>query len=263
MKTEILYGVHSVKEALVAGRRNLLELYVDRDHAESLRLQGLLKMAEARGTAIRRLDSVRLAAMTGGTAHPAVALQASAYPCVDLAGVVDEAEPEGPGPILVLDCIMDPHNLGAIVRSAHCAGVAAVLIPKDRSAGPTPAVSKISAGALEHIRLVQVTNLVRSLDFLKSRGRWVAGLDPRAALTIFSADLALPLVLVIGGEARGLRTLVRKTCDMMVSIPQSGVIDSLNASVAAAVALYEIRRQRGIDGLPLRTAEPDGHGAGT
>jgi 23S rRNA (guanosine2251-2'-O)-methyltransferase len=158
----------------------------------------------------------------------------------------------------VLDGIVDPHNLGAIVRSALCAGVAAVLIPKDRCAGPTPAVSKISAGALEHIRLVQVTNLVRSLAILKSHGRWVAGLDRRAPLSIFSADMRLPLALVIGGEERGLRTLVRKTCDLMVSIPQSGGIDSLNASAAAAVALYEIRRQRGVDSRPPATAESDG-----
>jgi len=262
VKTEILYGLHSVKEALSAGRRVPLELYVDRRHAESERLQELLKMAAARGTAIRLLDPARLSAMTGGTAHPAVALQASVYPCVELARILDETEPAGSGPILVLDCIMDPHNLGAMVRSALCAGVAAVLIPKDRSAGPTPAVSKISAGALEHIRLAQVTNLVRSLEFLKARGRWVAGLDPQASLTIFNADLAFPLALVIGGEARGLRMLVRRTCDMMVSIPQSGAIDSLNAAVAAAVALYEIRRQRGIDGVPVRVAEPDGHRSG-
>ncbi len=258
MKTEILYGFHSVKEALAAGRRVPLEIYVERGHADSVRLQELLKMAEARGAAVRVLDAARLAAMSGGSAQPAVALRASAYPFEEFSRAVDEAEAAGSGPILVLDSIVDPHNLGAIVRSALCAGVAAVLIPKDRCAGPTPAVSKISAGALEHIRLVQVTNLVRSLDILKSRGRWAAGLERQAPLTIFSADMRLPLALVIGGEERGLRTLVRKTCDLLVSIPQSGVIDSLNASAAAAVALYEIRRQRGVDRRPRGAAESDG-----
>jgi 23S rRNA (guanosine2251-2'-O)-methyltransferase len=159
--------------------------------------------------------------------------------------------------MLALDSIVDPHNLGAILRSALGAGVAAVLIPKDRSAPPTPVVSKISAGALEHIRLVQVTNLVRSLELLKSRGRWVAGLDRNALDTIFYADLTLPLVLVIGGEGRGLRALVRKTCDLMLSIPQSGPLDSLNASVAAAVALYEIRRQRGAGRRPPEAGPAD------
>jgi 23S rRNA (guanosine2251-2'-O)-methyltransferase len=258
VKTEILYGLHSVKEALSAGRRDLIELYLDRTQAKSARLQGLLETAEARGVIIRVLDSGQLAALVGGVARQAVALRASAYPLMDLASAIDPADPTGSGPVLVLDCIMDPHNLGAVVRSALCAGAAAVVIPKDRSAPPTPAVSRISAGALEHIRLVQVTNLVRCLDRLKSRGRWVAGLDRRAPLTIFGADLTLPLALVIGGEERGMRTLVRKTCDLMVSIPQSGLIDSLNASAAAAVVLYEIRRQRGIDRRPTDAAATDG-----
>jgi 23S rRNA (guanosine2251-2'-O)-methyltransferase len=258
VKTEILYGVHSVREALAAGRRVPIEVYVDRGHAASVRLQGILEMAEARGAAVRVLDPARLVAMAGGSAPPVVALRASAYPLEEFSQAVDAAEAAGAGPILVLDGIVDPHNLGAIVRSALCAGVAAVLIPRDRCAGPTPAVSKVSAGALEHIRLVQVTNLVRSLDILKSRGRWVAGLDRQAPRSIFSADMRLPLALVIGGEERGLRTLVRKTCDLMVSIPQSGTIDSLNASAAAAVALYEIRRQRGVDLRPPAAAGSDG-----
>ena len=247
MKTEILYGFHSVKEALSAGRRNLIELYVERNHPASPRWQGLLETAEARGVAVRPLDAAQLTLLAGSAAHQSVALRASVYPLLDLAGALEEGDPAGSDPVLVLDQIMDPHNLGAVVRSALCAGVAAVLIPKDRSASPTPAVSRISAGALEHIRLVQVTNLVRSLDFLKARGRWVAGLDRQAPLTIFTADLTLPLALVIGGEERGMRALVRRTCDLVVSIPQSGRIDSLNASTAAAVALYEIRRQRGVD----------------
>jgi 23S rRNA (guanosine2251-2'-O)-methyltransferase len=262
VRTEILYGFHAVKEALSAGRRNFLELFVDRNHTGSTRLKGLLNMAEARGVAVRTLAGAQLAALAAGAAHPAVALRASPYPLADLASVMAAAEPEGSGPVLALDCILDPHNLGAIVRSALCAGVAAVLIPKDRSAPPTPAVSKISAGALEHIRLAQVVNLARSLDLFKSNGRWVVGLDRLAPLTLFSADLRMPLVLVIGGEARGMRTLVRKTCDLIMSIPQSGPIDSLNASTAAAIALYEIRRQRGIDRQPPGAAETDGRRIG-
>lgn len=258
MKTEILYGFHAVKEALSAGRRELLELYVDRGHTDSTRLKALLNMAEARGVAVRTLGAAQLALMAGCAAHQAVALRASPYPLVDLARVMDAVESLASAPVLVLDCIMDPHNLGAIVRSALCAGAAAVLIPKDRSAPPTPAVSKISAGALEHIRLAQVTNLARSLGLLKSSGRWVAGLDRQASLTVFRADLTMPLALVVGGEARGMRALVRKACDLMVSIPQSGPIDSLNASAATAVALYEIRRQREAARPPAGAAETDG-----
>lgn len=258
MKTEILYGIHSVREALSAGRRNLIELYVDPGHSASARLREILETAEARGTAIREAGASQLAALAGSAAHQGVALRATGYPFLDLAAVMDDAGPAKSEPMLALDSIVDPHNLGAVLRSALGAGVAAVLIPKDRSAPPTPVVSKISAGALEHIRLVQVTNLVRSLELLKSRGRWVAGLDRNARDTIFSADLTLPLVLVIGGEGRGLRALVRKTCDLMLSIPQSGPLDSLNASVAAAVALYEIRRQRGAGRRPPEAGPADG-----
>jgi 23S rRNA (guanosine2251-2'-O)-methyltransferase len=243
VKTEILYGIHSVREAIAAGRRELIELYVDPGHSASGRQRELWETAAARGIAIREAAASQLAAMAGSAAHQGIALRVSGYPFLDLNAVMPGALPAASEPLLALDSIMDPHNLGAVLRSALGAGVAAVLLPKDRSAPPTPLVSKISAGALEHIRLVRVTNLVRSLELLKARGRWVAGLDRQAPDTIFSADLTLPLVLVIGGEGQGLRALVRKTCDLMLSIPQSGPLDSLNASVAAAVALYETRRQ--------------------
>jgi 23S rRNA (guanosine2251-2'-O)-methyltransferase len=246
VKTEILYGIHAVREALSAGRREAIELHVAPGHSASVRLREVLETAAARGTAIREAGASQLAAMTGSADHQGVALRASGYPLLDLDAVMDDADPAKSAPMLALDGILDPHNLGAILRSALGAGVAAVLIPRDRSAAPTPLVSKISAGALEHIRLIRVTNLVRSLERLKSVGRWVAGLDRHAGDTIFSADLTLPLVLVIGGEGRGLRALVRQSCDLMLSIPQSGPLDSLNASVAAAVALYEIRRQLGV-----------------
>ncbi len=255
MKTEVLYGFHAVKEALAAGRRTPVELYLDRRHAASDRLKSLQASAGARGAVIRMLSAEQLAALTGAAPAPAVALRASAYPLAELAEIAAAA---GPEPVLALDCILDPHNLGAIIRAALCAGAAAVLIPKDRAAPPTPAVSKISAGALEHIRLVQVTNLVRALEELKSGGRWVAGLDAMAPRSVFDSDLTVPLALVIGGEARGMRPLVRRTCDLMVAIPQSGAIDSLNAATAAAVALYEIRRQRGVDRPGPGAAGSDG-----
>jgi 23S rRNA (guanosine2251-2'-O)-methyltransferase len=135
-----------------------------------------------------------------------------------------------------------------MLRTALCAGAEAVLIPKDRSAPPSPVVSRVSAGALEHVRLVQVTNLVRALEMLKGRGLWVVGLDRSAAESVFSADFSLKLVLVVGGEGRGMRPLVRRTCDLLVSIPQAGPLDSLNASVAVGIALFEIGRRQGFPG---------------
>lgn len=256
MKTEILYGTHAVREALAAGRREVVEIWVDRSVLSSARLQTILSSAETRRIPVREMKPGQIASLAGTSAHQGVAARASVYGSHDLAEVLNAVRRPALGFFLALDQIVDPHNLGAMLRSALCAGVEAVLVPKDRSAPPTPAVSKISAGALEHIRLVQVTNLVRALEMLKGRGLWAVGLDRSAADSLFSADFNLNLVLVVGGEGRGMRPLVRRTCDRLVSIPQVGPLDSLNASVAAGIALFEIGRQRGVhrrqdqDGIP-------------
>ena len=144
----------------------------------------------------------------------------------------------------MLDNIQDPRNLGAIIRTALCVGIQGVIVPKDRSAPPTPAVSKASAGALEHIRLARVTNLVQTIKHCKTSGLWIMGLHKDAAQSIYAADMSGSIVLVIGGEQKGIRRLVKKNCDFLVSIPQQGEFNSLNASVAAAVAMYEAFRQR-------------------
>ncbi len=246
MKTEILYGTHAVKEALAAGRREVVEICVDRSLISSGRLQGILSSAESRRIAVREMNPAEIASLAGTPAHQGVAARASVYGWHGLSEVLNAAGRPALGLFLALDQIVDPHNLGALLRTALCAGVEAVLVPKDRSAPPTPAVSKISAGALEHIRLVQVTNLVRALEMLKGRGLWVVGLDQSAVDSLFRADFNLNLVLVVGGEGRGMRPLVRRACDLLVSIPQVGPLDSLNASVAAGIALFEISRQRGV-----------------
>jgi 23S rRNA (guanosine2251-2'-O)-methyltransferase len=244
VKTEILCGVHAVQEALAAGRRDFIQVCVDRGQVPAGRLQSLLAAAEAAGVAVRSVDAARLASMAGTSGHQGVAARVSPYRVYDLANVLDDAGRPETGLILALDQIVDPHNLGAVLRTALCAGVEAVIVPRDRSAPPTPAVSRVSAGALEHIRLVAAPNLVRALQQLKARGRWIAGLDQAATDSLFSADLTLPLVLVLGGEERGIRPLVHRTCDLILSIPQSGPLDSLNVSVAAGIALFEVRRQR-------------------
>ncbi len=243
MKTEILCGLHSVGEAIAAGRREIVEVFVQRDHEAAARLRQVAAAARAAGVPVREVGAAQLSALCGGAAHQGAAARASAYACLELEEVLAD-EPAGTGPYLALDQIVDPHNLGAVLRTALCAGVYAVLMPKDRAAPPTPAVSRISAGALEHVRLVQVVNLVRGLEALKSAGRWVVGLDGAAEQSIYRTDLGIPLVLVLGGEGKGMRPLVRRTCDLLVAIPQSGPLDSLNASVAAGVALFEIARQR-------------------
>ena len=259
MKTEVLYGIHPVKEALAAGRREIYELCVTAGKG-SPRGDALRGEAESRGVPVREVLPAQLASMAGTESHQGFAARVSAFVCEDLAAVLPPPA-GGPALLLALDSIQDPHNLGAVLRSALCAGVQAVIVPKDRSAPPTPAVSRISAGALEHTRLVQVTNLVRSLKLLKARGPWVAGLEREAQATVFSTDWTMPLVLVVGGEGKGMRPLVTKTCDLLVSIPQAGPLDSLNASVAAAVALYEIFRQRqAADRQGLKGDRSDGRG---
>ncbi len=251
MKTEILYGWHSVREAVTAGRRTFFELCIQRGGAPA-RAADLLDHARSRGVAVKEVSAKALDAIAGTAAHQGVAARVSPFVCEPLDTLLEA--PAGVRPMLAmaLDSIQDPHNFGALLRTALCAGVQAVLVPKDRSAPASPTVSKVSAGALEHTRLIQVTNLVRALEALKERGPWIVGLERDAGQSVFKADLTVPLVLVIGGEGRGMRPLVRRTCDLLVSIPQTGPLDSLNASVAGAVALFETLRQRGP--TPERTA---------
>ena len=146
--------------------------------------------------------------------------------------------------LLLLDHIVDPHNLGALLRTAFCAGLDGVVITKDRSAKPTPAVSKASAGTMEHISLSRVTNMVSTIKTLQAAGLWVVGLDKHTGQSIYTSELTGPIALVIGSEEKGIRPLVKKNCDLMVAIPQVGNVDSLNASVAGGVVMYETYRQR-------------------
>ncbi len=247
MRTEILYGIHPVIEAFKAARRHFQGIYLEKG-STSYRLQSIRSIARIHGVMVSEVSADQLTSMAGTDSHQGVAARVSRFRCTDFSRVMETAGHSERTPLLALDNIADPHNLGAVLRTALCTGAGAVLIPKDRSAPPTPAVSKISAGAMEHTRLVQVTNLARSLEALKSRGFWIVGLDQDAELKMYGVDLDMPLVLVVGGEEKGIRPLVRKACDMLVSIPQTGPLNSLNASVAAAIALYEICRQRTASG---------------
>jgi 23S rRNA (guanosine2251-2'-O)-methyltransferase len=144
----------------------------------------------------------------------------------------------------MLDNIVDPQNLGALIRTALCVGIDGVVMPRDNCAPPTASVSSASAGALEHIDLCRVTNLVQTIKLCKSHGLWIFGMERGAEQSIFGGDLTGPIALVLGGEQKGIRPLVRKHCDMLFSIPQRGPIESLNVSAAGAVAMYEALRQR-------------------
>jgi 23S rRNA (guanosine2251-2'-O)-methyltransferase len=244
VKSELLYGIHPVFEALVAGRRRVYEIYLDKEKNRG-RLAQIESMAEARGVLKKSIAPGDFKALTGTIGHQGAAAVVSPYPQVTVHDILQTVQGEDRKHfLLMLDSIQDPQNLGAIIRTALCVGIHGVIVPKDRSVSPTPAVSKASAGALEHIRLVRVTNLVQTIKHCKTSGLWVMGLQKDAAQSIYAADLRGPIALVLGGEQKGIRRLVKKNCDFLVSIPQQGALNSLNASVAAAVAMYEAFRQR-------------------
>lgn len=248
-KTEVLYGIHPVVEALKAGRREVLTLYAV-PHP-SPRVQAAVDLARERQVAVQTLSGDRLQTLAGSPLHQGLAARVGVYPFSDLNAALETPVCGQIAPlVLILDNVVDPHNLGALVRTGHCAGVAAVLIPKNRAAAPSPAVSKASAGALEHVRLVRVTNVASALRELKAKGFWVVGMDRRADCSVFEMDLKGPTAIVVGGEGKGIRPLVKAHCDFLVSIPQLGQIDSLNASVAGAIVMYEALRQRS-GGQPL------------
>jgi len=244
VKTEILYGIHPVREALAAQRRRVYEIYLAKEK-NAPRFDPIRALAESRGIVQRTIEAGDFRELVGTARHQGLAARVSPYSPAAFSDLLRTARNrEGDLFLLMLDSILDPQNLGAVIRTALCAGVDGVVMPKDHSAPPTPAVSKASAGALEHIRLSIVTNLVHSIKQCKDSGIWVVGLQKEAPQSIYDGDLTGPVVILLGGEQKGLRPLVKKNCDFLLSIPQQGPVDSLNASAAAAIAMYEAVRQR-------------------
>jgi 23S rRNA (guanosine2251-2'-O)-methyltransferase len=244
MKPEVLYGLHPVMEALRARRRSIHSLCLGQELSGN-RKEPLTALARSRGIPVEIHPMDRIQAISRTQHHQGVCARVGALPLTQVEAIVQAPATEKAPPFfLVIDSVLDPHNLGALIRSALAVGIHGVIIPKDRSAPPTPAVSKASAGALEHVRLARVTNLSRTLDIFKKSGIWIFGLDAGAGQSLYGMDLRGPAALVVGGEEKGIRPLVKQHCDMLVAIPQQGPLDSLNASVAGAVAMYEIMRQR-------------------
>ncbi len=243
MKTEILYGMHPVREALYAEKRAFHTLYVS-EKKGGIAKGEFLTLAEERGITLESPDESFFRGQERG--HQGIAARVSKFQTTSIEEMVNASAKNGPSFFLLLDGINDPQNCGALMRSALCAGVQGVIMPSKRSVPLTPAVSKASAGALEHMPVTRVVNLVRSMQYLKDQGIWISGMDASATQTIWDADLAGPTAIVVGNEGKGLRALVKKECDLLVSIPQTGPLGSLNASVAGALAMYEVVRQRNI-----------------
>ncbi len=243
LSSEVLYGLNPVMETLRAGRRRIFELFFPEDRP-SERIAHLVAEAENLGVTVTRTPASHIGKLSGTEFHQNVAARVSPYPFVDPADVLDRPYPDAPPFLLILDGVEDPMNLGALARTALGAGVDAIFIPKDRAAMPTPTAVKASAGALEHLPVVLTTNLRDLIRDLKKEGYWITGLDGKAPVSLYQCDFTTALALVIGGEGRGLRDLVGKSCDHLVFIPQKGPVSSLNASVAGALAMYEVVRQR-------------------
>ncbi|MFA6008918.1 MAG: 23S rRNA (guanosine(2251)-2'-O)-methyltransferase RlmB [Desulfobacteraceae bacterium] len=239
---EILYGINPVIEAMKAGKRRIIELFVP-DDKHSERIDALVKDAEVKGISVIKTSSAHIRTISGTEFHQNVVARVSPYPFADLADVLGK-KGDIPPFLLILDGVEDPMNLGALSRTALGAGVDAILIPKDRAALPTPTAVKASAGALEHIPVVLITNINNTIRDLKKEGFWITGLDGDAKVAFYECDFTSALALVIGGEGKGLRDLVGKSCDNLAFIPQKGPVESLNASVAGAIAMYEVVRQR-------------------
>jgi len=234
LTTDLVYGRRSVREA-VRGPREVLELWATE---RALKAEPWLNDA---GVRVQRKPERDLNAEAGTSDHQGVLARVEPYRYADAHELA-----AGPSPLLaVLDSVTDPRNLGAVIRSADGAGASGVVLPAHNSARVTPAVSRSSAGAVEHLPVAVVTNLARYLGEVKSQDLWVWAAEGGAEKTMWDADLKGGLALVFGAEGKGLRPLVRRTCDDAVAIPLSGKVESLNVSVAAALLLYEARRQRG------------------
>jgi 23S rRNA (guanosine2251-2'-O)-methyltransferase len=242
--TDLLFGFHSVFEALRAEKRTFHSIMISKKRTGE-RIEKIETIAKDRRIKIEIVDPSVLDKMTEFSNHQGIAAGTSFFPVKSAAEVVDQiGGNETPCFILVLENIEDPHNLGALIRTALSAGVDFILIPKDRSAGPSSTVSRSSAGAMEHADIYMITNTASILKSLKEKGVWVFGLDADGNKSLFDADLKGHIALVIGGENKGVRPLVKKECDFLLSIPNKGKLNSLNASVAGGIAMYEALRQR-------------------
>jgi len=232
-------GVHAVYEALASQRFPIERIHIARE-THSSKLKEILVIARDRGVPVRKEERVVLDRLAEGAVHQGIIAISAALSYADFDVLFKPAKPL----VVVLDGVEDPHNLGAVMRTAEACGASGIVVPERHSASLTLTVVKASAGATAYVSIVRVKNLVTALDDMKQRGLWVVGVDPAGTQDWTSFDYTGPVGLVLGGEHRGLRRLVREHCDVLVRIPMLGKIASLNISVAAGVVLYEAVRQR-------------------
>lgn len=255
--TDLIYGRHPVLAAL-ENQRQLNRVWILPQLRYDPRFHSLLLQAKANGTIIDEVEPRRLSQITEGANHQGVAAQIAPYPYQDLADLIKNAKSTAEQPVLlVCDGINDPHNLGAIIRTAEALGAQGLIIPQRRAVGVTSTVVKVAAGALETFPIARVVNLSRALEDLKAAGFWIYGMAAGNGKLLHTVQFTGPIVLVVGSEGSGLSLLTQRCCDVLVSIPLQGKTPSLNASVATAMTLYETYRQRWSNILYLDTLPKD------
>lgn len=242
---EKLAGVNSIMEAL-RGRRRVHKIYIQEGRGGK-RIEELTALANKRGVYWQYVEKTKLDSMYTLGNHQGVVAQVDTYEYSSLEEILEYAAMRGEAPLLlILDGIEDPQNLGSIIRTAECAGVHGIIIPRHNASEITSAVARASAGAVEHMHMAMETNLVSCINKLKKQGLWIIAVDMDGKQDYFAGSLPSPTALVVGGEGPGIRRLVKENCDLVVKIPMSGAISSLNASVAAGLVIYEVLRQRQI-----------------
>jgi 23S rRNA (guanosine2251-2'-O)-methyltransferase len=237
----VIYGINAVTEALKATPEKIERICVERGQKNS-RIQDIVDLARLKHVRISFEERSWLDRKAEGARHQGILCFAAEMPSFDSEDILAQAK--NPGLLVVLDGVEDPHNLGAILRSAEAAGADGVILPQHRSAALSATVVKASAGAASHIKLARIPNLAQFIESLKKKGFWVAGLDADSDKAIWELDLTVPTALILGNEGKGLHRLVKEKCDYVVSLPIRGVVSSYNVSVAAGIALYEVIRQR-------------------
>ena len=240
---DVLVGRNAVTEALKSGR-GINKLWIASGDREGS-VAEIAALAKERGIVVQYVERAKIEALAGGHRHQGVLAYVAPVPYAELEDILKAAEAKGEAPFLVLlDELEDPHNLGALVRTADATGVHGILIPKRRSVSLNATVAKTSAGAVEYVPVARIGNIAQTLKKLKEKGFWVAGADMDGEKAYYEADLTGPLVLVVGSEGKGMSRLTKEACDFIVRMPMVGRINSLNASVAGSILMYESMRQR-------------------
>jgi 23S rRNA (guanosine2251-2'-O)-methyltransferase len=240
--SDIIFGIHPVSEALKRGERRFDYVSIAKDRNDP-RVQRIVDDCRAQGISVRFVAREDIDRATRTSNHQGVMAQTTSKKFTDIDDLLEHKRGEYSF-LLVLDGVEDPHNLGALLRSADGAGVDGVIIPERRAAGISGTVVKTSAGAAEHLNVARVTNIARTLEELKEKNVWIVGLDERGDKSYDELDYKMNCAIVMGAEGKGLHDLVRRKCDMLVNIPMTGAVSSLNVSVAGGIVMYEVLRQR-------------------